>query len=133
MWLADLKLEWHGKLPVLPFVIDSGGRYAITHCCCNYPTLPPQQTEALRKQWENTRTTFRRDWSQKFANWPVENGKAWPGHHIHDLGHGGAPKDPNNILPTPPDIHGIFSDEYPVCYGGSGRWSMVGPDLPYRD
>jgi hypothetical protein len=128
MWLADLKLEWQGALR-----IQAGGRYAITHCCCNYPTSTPAETAALREQWNDVRTSFRQDWSRKFGGWPLEKGKHWPGHHIRDLGHGGHPTDPNNVLPTPPSIHDVFSDAYPVCYAGGAPWNMVGPELPYTD
>jgi hypothetical protein len=133
MWLADMKLEWSGHLILPPVPVESGGRLALTHCCCDIPVLKPQQTEALRKEWENARKVFRQDWSKKFGAWPTENGKSWPGHHIEDLGHGGPPIDPNNILPTPPDIHDIFSKQYPVCYAGGPPWNTVGPDRPYTD
>jgi hypothetical protein len=133
MWLADMKLEWVGHLIIPPVPLESGGRLALTHCCCDSPALKPQQTEALRKEWENARKSFRQDWSKKFGDWPTENGKSWPGHHIEDLGHGGPPTNPNNILPTPPDIHDIFSKQYPVCYAGGPPWNTVGPERPYTD
>lgn len=133
MWLSDLKLQWNGKIPLLPFVIDSGGRYAITHCCCSYPELTPDGTNAQRNKWENIRQAFRKDWGEKFGNWPTDGGKNWPGHHIHDLKHGGHPTDGNNVLPTPPDVHEIFNAEYPVCYAGGPPWNTPGPDYPYTD
>jgi hypothetical protein len=128
MWLADLKLDWEGLL-----YVKSGGRYAITHCCCNYPTLTPEANEAQRKKWENIRNSFREDWSKKFGNWPTEKGRSWPGHHIRDLKHGGDPTDPNNILPYPPELHEVLNDEYPACYDGRDLWGKIGPDLPYTD
>ncbi len=127
MWLADLKLDWEGRLHA------AGGRYAITHCCCNYTPLPPKQNAERRKEWEKIRESFREDWSKKFGQWPVENGKSWPGHHIRDLQHDGSPTDGNNILPSPPDIHAVFNEEYPRCYGGQAPWNSIGPDLPYLD
>jgi hypothetical protein len=127
MWLADLKLDWEGRL------YDAGGRYAITHCCCDYPVLSKEETQAARDQWDQIRESFREDWSKKFGDWPLERGKSWPGHHIRDLKHGGDPVDPNNILPTPPTIHDVLNKEYPRCYDGLPPWNTVGPDLPYSD
>jgi hypothetical protein len=132
MWLADIKLDWRGYLVVPPLPVESGGRLAIYHCCCNYPPVP--STEPLRKQWDRVRESFRTEWGRKFGQWPKEGDRpAWPGHHVHDLKHGGNPTDPNNILPVPPDVHVVLNDAYPACYAGGGRWSTVGPDLPYTD
>lgn len=58
VWLADLKLDWEGRL------YDAGGRYAITHCCCDYPVLSKEATQAARDRWENIRESFREDWSK---------------------------------------------------------------------
>jgi hypothetical protein len=127
MWLADLKLDWDGR----PY--RAGGRYAITHCCCDYATLTPEANEAQRKKWENIRNKFGEDWSKKFGEWPTESGRSWPGHHIRDLKHGGDPTNPNNILPYPPDLHEILNDEYSACYDGRDPWDKIGPDLPYTD
>ncbi len=127
MWLADLKLDWEGRTH------NAGGRYAITHCCCDYPVLSKDATQAARDRWEAIRESFREDWSKKFGNWPLERGKSWPGHHIRDLKHGGDPVDPDNILPTPPAIHDVLNKEYPRCYDGGPPWNTVGPDLPYSD
>jgi hypothetical protein len=134
MWLADIKLDWEGHLflpPPLP--VEAGGRYAIYHCCCNYPTLTPTQKKPLRDQWNKVRDSFREEWSKKFGQWPFEKGEHWPGHHIRDLQHGGNPIDPSNILPAPPDIHNEFGKQYPACYEGKAPWNKVGPDLPYTD
>jgi len=90
-------------------------------------------TEAERRKWENIRKDFRNEWGKKFGDWPVESGKAWPGHHIRDLGHGGDPVDPNNILPTQPDVHDVFNRAYPACYEGQPPWNTVGPEWPYTD
>ncbi len=133
MWLADIKLEWEGQLFVPPLPVKSGGRLAITHCCCNYPTRTTADNDAARQEWKNAMKSFRQDWSKKFGEWPVENGKAWPGHHIRDLKHGGDPLNPNNIMPTHPDVHDVFSRVYPACYEGQAPWNSVGPDWPYTD
>lgn len=127
MWIADLKLDWEGML------YDAGGRYAITHCCCDYPILSTAATKAARNRWEKFRDTFRKDWSKKFGDWPAGEDASWPGHHLRDLKHGGDPVDPSNILPTPPTIHDLLNIEYPRCYDGMPPWNTVGPDLPYSD
>lgn len=87
----------------------------------------------LRDAWDRVRESFRRNWSEKFGEWPVEDGMSWPGHHIRDLQHGGDPVNPNNIIPVEPDIHGVFNEQYPACYDGKAPWNTVGPDLPYTD
>ena len=107
IWLADMKFDWEGSLV---------------------------GTSSRRQQWENIRDTFRRQWSRRFGNWPTDaDGNNWPGHHIHDFQHGGPPVNPNNILPVAVDIHATFTDAYPQCYAGGGRWTFVGPDRPYAD
>ena len=133
MWLADIKLEWEGSIPVPPLPVKSGGRLAITHCCCNYPSLTTQRTTELRKEWTNIRETFRQDWTKRFGQWPFEKGEHWPGQHIRDLNHNGNPTDGNNIIPTPPVVHKVYNAEYPACYEGSAPWNQAGPDWPYTD
>ncbi len=127
MWIADLKLDWEGTL------YNAGGRYAITHCCCDYPVLSKEATKAARTRWEKFRDSFRKDWGEKFGDWPAGEDASWPGHHLRDLKRGGDPVDPNNILPTPPAIHDLLNKEYPRCYDGLPPWNTVGPDLPYSD
>lgn len=130
IWLADIKGDWQGRFLGMPAA--AGGRLAITHCCCDYPRLSASQTEALRKMWENARSGFRRDWSTEFGAWP-RSGDAWPGHHIHDLWHGGAPTARGNVLPVPPGVHEVINKAYPACYSNDGKWKAVGPDRPYSD
>lgn len=50
-----------------------------------------------------------------------------------DLWHGGDPLDPNNIFPVQPDVHDVYTEQYPACYGGTAPWNTVGPNLPYTD
>jgi hypothetical protein len=76
---------------------------------------------------------FRKSWSERFGEWPVERGKSWPGHHIRDLWHGGDPVEPNNVFPAQPDVHEVYNEQYPACYGGQLLWNTVGPNLPYTD
>jgi hypothetical protein len=133
MWLADIKLEWEGRLVVPPLPVEAGTRYAVWHCCCNYTELSKEENSVQRDRWDAFRDSFRGEWSRKFGEWPVEGGEHWPGHHIHDLKRGGLPTDRNNILPVPPDTHRILTREYGACYRGEGPWNRVGPDLPYRD
>ena len=132
MWLADIKLDWEGRLIIPPLPIKAGSRYGIFHCCCDYPTVTKEQNDAARKKWENFRDSFRDQWSKKFGQWPAE-GENWPGHHIRDLKHGGDPTDRNNILPTEPSVHDEFGRQYPACYDGRAPWNTVGPNLPYLD
>ncbi|WP_244224613.1 hypothetical protein [Corallococcus sicarius] len=109
----------------------AGGRLAITHCCCNYPKVA--DTKSRRDTWENSRASFRRQWSSEFGEWPNSNGVSWAGHHIFDLGHGGPPLAPDNVIPAPADVHGVFNKQYPACYSGGGQWSTPGPERPYVD
>lgn len=132
MWLADMKLDWKGQI-VPPVRVDSGGRLAIYHCCCDYPQVSPMQNRALREQWKNQTKTLRKRWGEKFGEWPKSGEDHWPGHHLRDLFHGGDPTDLNNILPTPKGTHGVFNEQYPICYAGGSPWNTVGPDLPYSD
>lgn len=130
IWLADIKTDWRTRF--LGYPMSGGGRLAITHCCCDYSEV--DDTEQRRKKWENGKRTFRKKWSKELGDWPFdEDDEYWPGHHIHDLGHGGDPLSEANVLPTPWDVHAVFTKEYPQCYAGGGRWSTVGPDLPYTD
>ena len=130
MWIADIKMDWKGRFLVFP--VHAGGRLAITHCCCDYPTV--KDVADRRDQWDNVKKSFRRKGGEGFGEWPMEsNGNSWPGHHIRDLLHGGAPKAENNVLPVPPSVHDVLNKEYPACYSGSSRWKTVGPSLPYTD
>ncbi|MFY0574032.1 hypothetical protein ACN28S_06385 [Cystobacter fuscus] len=133
MWLADFKFDWEGRLVALPVPGKGGSRYGIYHCCCDYPSLTPATKEAERKKWDNIRKSFRKDWGERFGQWPLQKGKAFPGHHIRDLQHGGDPVDPNNIIPAQPDVHEVFNEQYPACYDGKAPWNTVGPNLPYTD
>lgn len=132
MWLADIKLDWQGRV-VPPLPVEAGGRLAIYHCCCDYTQLPKEKTALAREEWEGFRNSFRKDWSKKFGEWPTTGGKSWPGHHIHDIAHQGSSMDPNNLIPAPPAIHSVFNVEYPKCYEGGAPWNAFGPDLPYSD
>jgi hypothetical protein len=98
-----------------------------------YPELSKGENETQRDLWDDFRDSFRGDWSKKFGQWPFEKGEHWPGHHIHDLKHGGAPTDSNNILPTHPDAHKLFNKAYPAYYAGQSPWNTWGLDLPYTD
>jgi hypothetical protein len=133
MWLADISFEWEGSLVALPVPVEAGSRYGIWHCCCNYPELSKEENETQRDKWDAFRASFRDDWSKKFGQWPFENGENWPGHHVHDLKHGGNPVDRNNIIPAQPGVHKVFTKAYPACYSGQSPWNTVGPDLPYTD
>lgn len=84
MWLADVKLDWEGQLPVLSLAVGAGSRYGVYHC-------------------------------------------------IYDLWHGGDPVDPNNLIPVQPDVHAVFNEQYPLCYGGKAPWNSAGLDMPYTD
>ncbi|NTX62613.1 hypothetical protein HUA74_18325 [Myxococcus sp. CA051A] len=128
IWLADLKGDWAGRWAYLP--AEAGTRYAITHCCCDYPVTDPTLT---RRQWDNARDNYRRDWIAEFGGWPQSGGRNWPGHHVRDLGHGGHPTDPRNVFPVPDAVHTIINSAYPQCYARGSRWSTVGPDRPYLD
>ncbi|WP_375759774.1 hypothetical protein [Corallococcus exercitus] len=129
MWLADIKGDWQGRYLFLP--AEAGGRLAITHCCCDYPTV--SNGRQLREKWKNAREGFRRQWGSEFGEWPSTNGVNWQGHHIFDLAHGGPPVAPDNVLPVPQDVHQVFNDEYPACYAPGGKWLMPGPARPYVD
>jgi len=133
IWLADLKFDWEGSLFLLPVPVKAGSRYGIHHCCCNYPTRAKPENDAARQEWKSVMKPFRKSWSERFGEWPVERGKSWPGHHIRDLWHGGDPVEPNNVFPAQPDVHEVYNEQYPACYGGQLLWNTVGPNLPYTD
>lgn len=63
----------------------------------------------------------------------MEHGKPYPGHHVHDLGHGGNPTDWDNIFPYPRDLHETLPKIYTQCYAGTGPWRGIGPDYPYGE
>ncbi|TQF10166.1 hypothetical protein FJV41_40875 [Myxococcus llanfairpwllgwyngyllgogerychwyrndrobwllllantysiliogogogochensis] len=128
IWLADLKGDWSGRWAYLP--AQAGTRYALTHCCCDYAVTDPTRT---RRQWDNARDNYRRDWIAEFGGWPQSGGRNWPGHHIRDLGHGGHPTDPRNVFPIPDAVHTVVNSAYPQCYARGSRWSTIGPDRPYSD
>jgi hypothetical protein len=127
MWLADIKYDW--QAPLMP--LKAGSRYALWHCCCDFPEL--MSSAGPRKKWESAIKSLRRKFAEEFGEWPSTGGINWPGHHIHDLKHGGNPTDLGNVFPVRPDIHDVFNRQYPACYAGQAPWNTVGPDLPYRD
>ncbi|NBD08044.1 hypothetical protein GTY96_03590 [Corallococcus sp. c25j21] len=129
MWLADVKGDWQGRYLFMPAA--AGGRMAITHCCCDYPTI--SNTSQQRRIWNRAREGFREAWAEDFGAWPQSGGALWEGHHIFDLWHGGLPTAPNNVLPVPPDVHQVLNQQYPACYSGGGQWSTPGPARPYVD
>lgn len=131
IWIADIKVDTHGSLGPVDYA--AGGRLAMTHCCFDYPRV--QDTAARRAEWDSGRDRFRKEWGEEFGAWPLDDeGIHWPGHHMRDLAHGGAPTAKHNVLPTPQDIHAVLHNRlYPQCYAGLGPWNTVGPDLPYRD
>ncbi|WP_233277908.1 hypothetical protein [Myxococcus stipitatus] len=88
---------------------------------------------ALRRLWENARRGYRNAWAEEFGAWPRSGGDNWPGHHIHDLLHGGHPTARNNVLPMPREVHEVANQAYPQCYSGDSRWSTIGVDRPYAD
>lgn len=132
IWIADIKYDWQGAVGPLPAA--AGGRLAITHCCCDWPTAPPTSTQKARAEWSRGREKFREQWSNEVAGeWPNGPDRFWDGHHIRDLLHGGDPLDPDNVLPVPPEVHGILGKEYLACYAGGGRWAQPGHERPYAE
>ncbi|RKG82781.1 hypothetical protein D7W82_26220 [Corallococcus sp. CA049B] len=129
MWLADIKGDWQGRYLFMP--AEAGGRLAITHCCCDYPKVSDGKWR--RDTWKNSRNAFRDEWGREFGGWPSTGGVNWQGHHIFDLGHGGAPVARDNVLPVPDDVHGVLNREYPACYAPGGQWLKPGPERPYVD
>ncbi|MFP2956632.1 hypothetical protein ACLEPN_02060 [Myxococcus sp. 1LA] len=128
MWLAEVKMDYQGT------VIDTGSRYGMTHCCCNYSTISVSANQSARTQWDNIRDGFRQQWAARFGAWPTDrNGLAYPGHHIRDLKHGGNPTDWENVLPFPKDIHDTLNGLYNQCYANTPPWTQVGPDYPYGE
>lgn len=134
MWLADVKFDGQGLIPLLSMEVQGGTRYAVTHCCCNYSTLPPEVSAQRRKEWSRQRQSFREKWARNMGAWPTdEKGNAWEGHHIHDLHHGGHPTEGKNLLPIPENVHDVLDKQYPQCYASEGAWKQIGPDRPYSD
>ncbi|RKH59100.1 hypothetical protein [Corallococcus llansteffanensis] len=129
IWLADIKGDWQGRFMLLP--AEAGGRLAITHCCCDYPTI--NNVAQQRRVWSRARESFRESWAEEFGAWPQSGGTYWEGHHIFDLWHGGPPSALNNVLPVPGEVHAVINRQYPACYAGGGQWSTPGPNLPYAD
>jgi hypothetical protein len=130
IWLADIKTDLKSRFLGSP--LSAGGRLAIKHCCCDYPTVT--DLKQRRDAWENGIDAFRRKWAKEFGAWPTEpNGTHWPGHHIWDLRHGGAPKADGNVLPVPPDTHKTINQAYLACYSGKGNWNQAGPYWPYAE
>ncbi len=130
IWLADIKTDWQTRLALFP--VYAGGRFAITHCCCDYPKA--LDTKSRRAKWEAVMRAFRKKWGEEFGEWPTTAaGNNWHGHHIRDLGHGGDPTAEFNVLPASPGTHDAFTDAYPACYAGEGGWNTVGPERPYVD
>lgn len=129
IWVADIKLDWEGEVGPVP--IAGGGRLAVTHCCCDYPT---SGSEKLRKEWDRAREKFRTEWGKEFGDWPTTaSGDPWPGHHVRDLQHGGSAAARDNVLPVPGDVHKTLNDEYRACYAPGSRWARPGPPRPYAD
>jgi len=130
IWLADIKSDVQTRFLGAP--VSAGGRLAIKHCCCDRPVATDQ--DKRRSKWENAADSFRRKWSREFGDWPREpDGSNWPGHHIWDIKHGGAPVAEGNVLPVPPDVHKIINTAYLACYAGKGHWGQPGPYWPYAD
>ena len=75
IWVADIKTDWRGRY--LGFPAAAGGRYAITHCCCDYPEV--EETASLREQWTKKRESFRRKWGEEFGGWPTNGDTNYPG------------------------------------------------------
>ncbi len=112
IWVADIKTEFQKTVGFLP--VEMGGRLAVTHCCCNYPKV--KDLVRRRNEWKAGREKYRREWSKEYGDWPQSADETnWPGHHVHDLQHGGAPMS-RDILPVPPDNHDQLNVEYPRCY-----------------
>ncbi len=126
MWLADINFDFDGRL------MQAGSRFPMTNCCCNYGTISPSASEAVRKQWKGWKDTFREDFAKRFGQWPTDpDGTPYQGHHVHDLWHGGNPTDWNNIIPYPKDLHQDLFGLYNQCYAGNSPWNTPGVDHPY--
>ncbi|HLL54394.1 MAG TPA: hypothetical protein VK447_12650 [Myxococcaceae bacterium] len=126
IWIADIKSDYEG----IAFVKRAGGRAAISHCCCDYPTA--SDLDARRKTWERGRDKYRQEWSKEFGEWPMAGKEAWPGHHVMDLLHGGDPLS-KEIFPIPKEVHYEVTAEYKQCYQGANGWNTAGPDYPYGE
>jgi hypothetical protein len=133
MWLADIKYDFQAQTMFLPLPIQAGSRYAIWHCCCDFVPLKTADKEVLRRQWEGATKSIRRRFAEEYGDWPSTGGANWPGHHVRDLKHGGHPTDLGNIFPAQPEIHAVFTKQYPACYAGMAPWNTPGPALPYKD
>ena len=130
IWLTDIKVDTQGSAGPIDYA--AGGRFAITHCCCDYPIV--MDGEARRDAWEKGTKAFRRKWSSEFGAWPLDSrGNHWPGHHLRDLLHGGDPLADGNVIPIPNEVHFVVNKAYRQCYKGSSFWSTSGLDLPYSD
>ncbi len=130
IWIADIKTDWQTRFLGSP--ASAGGRLAIVHCCCDYPSVT--DLAQRRNKWENGTDSFRRKWSSEFGPWPTDQtGNRWPGHHIWDLKHGGHPTADNNVLPVPQRVHDTINKAYPACYAGGGQWGQAGPYWPYAE
>jgi hypothetical protein len=123
--------EWSTRLPCVALLMAVAGCETPngTHAA---PGAVPASA-VRRQQWKGARDSFRKEWGEEFGEWPKSGDDHWPGHHIRDLQRGGEATAKRNVLPTPPSVHDVFTDEYPICYAGGSRWSMVGPDRPYTD
>ncbi|HEX2574504.1 MAG TPA: hypothetical protein VH877_33465 [Polyangia bacterium] len=135
MWLADVKMDGEGHEPIWRLDFKAGGRYAVTHCCCSYPKISTEETDQRRKKWNRHRSTFQMQWEEAMGEWPTDpEGKPYDTHHIRDLEDGGDPTARENLLPVPSSMHHkVLDREYPVCYGGQGRWAQIGIRRPYLD
>jgi hypothetical protein len=134
MWLADIKFDGQGHIPLLRLEAKAGTRYAMRHCCCDYPIISTEANRQRRGEWNRHRKSFRERWAKSMGRWPTDaNGDPWDGHHVHDLYRGGSPTDGNNILPIPLDLHETLDKQYDLCYSGSGQWNAIGSDRPYID
>jgi RHS repeat-associated protein len=127
VWIADInEVIEVGGLPVAAI------NYALTHCCCSYPSITGKPLDQCRGDWNKYRDDFRELWESKWGQkFPTTNGKPWPVHHVHDIAHGGKPTDPNNLIPLPPDVHYKVTTAYGQCYSGAPEWSQAGPDWPF--
>jgi hypothetical protein len=130
IWVADIKTEFHGAGVIAS--VEAGGRWAVTHCCCNYPLAP--DLEGRRAQWESSRERYRKEWTKEYGGWPTDaNGNHWPGHHVFDLRHGGPAIASGGVIPVPLDTHSVINSAYPQCYSGKGLWNTAGPYWPYSE
>ena len=133
IWLADVKIVTKAT-SALSVYVEAGTRIGFYNCCCDCPTLKPEDTKKQRSIWDNFREKFREKVASNWGEFPTDaSGKPFPVHHVHDLWHGGDPVDPANLLPIPPEPHKEVNKAYPDCYAGLGGWDTAGPDRPYKD